>query len=72
MFAAGHPSVALFPAPSPLIWKVGMDMAQRPEPPDSLSGCDSSLLWLELPQAQRILSLWEEGGVCPLEEQDLG
>ena len=72
VFAAGHRSIALFPAPSPLIWKVGMDTAQRPEQPDSLSGCDPSLLWLKLPQARRISSLWEEGGVFPLEEQDLG
>lgn len=63
---------ALSPAPSPPSRKLGPRWDRRPQRPDSLSGSDSSLQWPELPQAQRILSLWGEGGARPLEEQDLG
>lgn len=47
---------------------------QRPELPGLLVGrvsCKPLLAGHLLPQAPRSLSLWEEGGVCPLEEQDL-
>lgn len=58
--------------PSPPSRKVGPSWARRPQRPDLLSGSDSRLQWLELPQAQRILPLWGEGGARPSEEQDLG
>lgn len=44
-----------------------------PEHPGLLLGDSSVLvLWQGTPQAQRSLSPVGEGGVCPLEEQDLG
>lgn len=70
--ACSRPPFALSPAPSPLSRKVGPSWDRRPQRPDLLSGSGSSLQWLELPHAQRILSLWGEGGARPLEEQDLG